>query len=117
MANESIVIFESIKRVNDDNNEFWTARAMARELGYSEYRHFLPVIEKAKLSCKNSGQSIKDHFEDFLDMIELGKTASREMLDIKLSRYACYLIMQNADPSKEIVALGQRSLLRDQHFA
>ena len=107
MANESIVIFESIKRVNDDNNEFWTARAMARELGYSEYRHFLPVIEKAKLSCKNSGQSIKDHFEDFLDMIELGKTASREMLDTKLSRYACYLIMQNADPSKEIVALGQ----------
>ena len=77
MANESIVIFESIKRVNDDNNEFWTARAMARELGYSEYRHFLPVKEKAKLSCKNSGQSIKDHFEDFLDMIELGKTASR----------------------------------------
>ena len=107
MTNEPIVVFENIKRTNELNREFWTARDMARELGYSEYRHFLPVVEKAKVACKNSGQPIKEHFEDFLDMIELGKTASREISDIKLSRYACYLIMQNADPSKEIVALGQ----------
>lgn len=107
MSNEPIIIFESIKKVNEYNSEYWSARDLARELGYSEFRHFLPVIEKAKKSCKNSGQSIKDHFEDFLDMIELGKTASRELTDIRLSRYACYLIMQNADPSKEVVALGQ----------
>ncbi len=107
MTNEPIVVFENIKRSNELSREFWTARDMARELGYSEYRHFLPVVEKAKVACKNSGQPIKEHFEDFLDMIELGKTASREISDIMLSRYACYLIMQNADPSKEIVALGQ----------
>ncbi len=83
MTNQSMMVFESIKRINDDNNEFWTTRDMARELGYSEYRHFLPVVEKAKLSCKNSGQSVKNHFEDFLDMIVLGKTASREMIDTK----------------------------------
>ena len=107
MVNASMVVFEKIKRVNEYNSEYWSARDLARELGYSEYRHFFPVIERAKISCKNSGQSTKDHFEDFLDMIELGKTASREISDVKLSRYACYLIMQNADPSKEIVALGQ----------
>ena len=102
-----MVVFEELKKISNQGIEFWTARDMARELGYSEYRHFLPVIEKAKISCKNSDQSTKDHFEDFLDMIELGKTASRKFSNIKLSRYACYLIMQNADPSKEVVALGQ----------
>lgn len=107
MSNEPIVIFESIKKINEYNSEYWSARDLARELSYSEFRHFSPVVEKAKKSCKNSGQSIKDHFEDSLDMIELGKTASRELVDIRLSRYACYLIMQNADPSKEVVALGQ----------
>lgn len=107
MTNEPIVVFESIKKTNEYNSDYWSARDLARELGYSEYRHFLPVVEKAKLSCKNSGQSIKEHFEDYLDMIELGKTASRELSNVRLSRYACYLIMQNADPSKEIVALGQ----------
>lgn len=104
---DSITVFENIRRTNEYGSEYWTARDLARELGYSEYRHFLPVIKKAKISCKNSDQSIKDHFEDFLDMIELGKTASKKFIDVKLSRYACYLIMQNADPSKEIVALGQ----------
>ena len=102
-----MVVFEELKKINNRGVEFWSARDMARELGYSEYRHFLPVIKKAKISCKNSDQSIKDHFEDFLDMIEVGKTASRKFSNIKLSRYACYLIMQNADPSKGIVALGQ----------
>lgn len=99
--------FELIKKLDDGGNERWSARMLGRRLGYSEYRHFLPVIEKAKIACKNSGQSVVDHFEDYLDMIQLGKTGSREMADINLSRYACYLIMQNADPTKEIVAMGQ----------
>ena len=101
------MVFENIRKTNEYNSEYWSARDLAKILGYSEYRHFLPVVEKAKTSCKNSGQSIHDHFEDSLDMIELGKTASREMSAIRLSRYACYLLMQNADPSNEIVALGQ----------
>lgn len=100
-------VFEKIKKVNKYQSAFWSAREMAKILGYSEYRHFLPVIERAKEACKKSEQLVTDHFDDVLDMITLGKTASRQVQDINLSRYACYLIMQNADPSKEIVALGQ----------
>lgn len=102
-----LVVFEQMKKINEYGAEFWSARELSKILDYSEYRHFSPVIERAKESCKNAGQSTNDHFEDVLDMIELGKTASRKIKDIALSRYACYLIMQNADPSKEIVALGQ----------
>jgi len=76
-------------------------------LDYSEYRHFIPVIARAKEACINSGQPLADHFEDILEMIELGKNARRRSESVKLSRYACYLIVQNADPSKEIVAQGQ----------
>ena len=101
------VIFESIKKMNKHHADFWSARELAKALEYSDYRNFLVVIKKAKESCKNSGQSTNDHFVDVTDMIDLGKTASRSIRDTKLSRYACYLIMQNANPSKEIVALGQ----------
>jgi len=100
-------IFEQIRKVDDNKNEYWSARDMAKVLEYSEYRHFLPVIERAKEACKNSGQTIDDHFEDILEMITTGKTAQREVESVKLSRYACYLIVQNADPGKEVVALGQ----------
>lgn len=96
-------IFEQIKHTDKDGNEYWSARDMAKVLEYSEYRHFLPVIERAKEACANSGQQITDHFEDILEMITTGKTAQREVESVKLSRYACYLIVQNADPSKEIV--------------
>src|SRR5258706_3926131 len=105
--NNTPIIFEKLKRINEHQSAYWSAREMAKTLGYSEYRHFLPVIEKAKEACKNSGQMNSDHFEDVLEMIQLPKTASRKIPDVRLSRYACYLIMQNADPSKEIVALGQ----------
>ena len=71
------------------------------------YRHFLGVIEKAKEACKNSGNQIGDHFEDILDMIVIGKGGRRQVENVRLSRYACYLIVQNADPSKEIIAIGQ----------
>lgn len=100
-------IFEQIKRNDENGNEYWTARDISKVLEYSEYRHFLPVIERAKEACSNSGQLIADHFEDMLDMITTGKTAQRKVESVKLSRYACYLIVQNADPSKEVVALGQ----------
>ena len=80
---------------------------MWKILEYTEYRHFLPVIEKAKIACRNSGQRIEDHFEDILEMVSIGSGAERSVDSVKLSRYACYLIVQNADPSKIIVAQGQ----------
>jgi len=101
------VVFEEIKRINEYQSEYWSARQLAKALEYKDYRNFETVLKKAKEACKNSGQSVKDHFGDVTDMIEVGKTASREITDTQLSRYACYLVVQNSDPSKEIVALGQ----------
>lgn len=100
-------LFESIKHVDDNNNEFWTSRALWKILEYNEYRNFVPVIEKAKTACINSGQRIEDHFVDFHEMVGIGSGAERLVDSVKLSRYACYLIVQNADPSKAIVAQGQ----------
>ncbi len=107
LKNQTQTIFERIKRSDDVENEFWSARELGRVLEYSEFRHFKPVIERAKEACKNSGISILDHFEDILDMVPIGSGAERELKDVRLSRYACYLIVQNADSTKEIVALGQ----------
>jgi DNA-damage-inducible protein D len=107
ITRSGLKIFEQSRKIDERGNEFWTARDLAKILEYSEYRHFLPTLSKAQESCENSKQRLSDHFEDILDMIELAKGAVREVDNIKLSRYACYLIVQNADPSKEIVALGQ----------
>lgn len=100
-------VFEQSKRIDNLRNEYWSARDLAKILEYSEYRHFLPVIERTKEACVNSGYEVSDHFEDVLEMVSIGKTAQREVNSVKLSRYASYLIVQNADPSKEIVAQGQ----------
>ena len=99
--------FEQIRRVNDAGNEYWSSRDFARILGYVNYRHFLAVIEKARTACFNSGQRVEDHFVGIDDMIAVGKGARRPVKTVLLSRYACYLVVQNADPSKEIVAVGQ----------
>ena len=107
LSKRAQTIFEQIRQVDENGNEFWSARELGKVLEYSEFRHFIPVIDRAKEACKNSGFSVSDHFEDILDMIALGKGAKRSVDNIKLSRYACYLIVQNADPSKEIVATGQ----------
>ncbi len=107
ITTKTLSLFETIRQTDKNGNEYWTARQLAKVLEYSEYRHFLPVLERAKEACVNSGQKITDHFEDILEMIGLAKTAQREVESIKLSRYACYLTVQNADPSKEVVALGQ----------
>ena len=99
--------FEGIRRVDTEGTEFWLARQLARVLEYSEYRHFLPAIERAKEACKQSGYAVDDHFEDVLDMVEIGSGALRKVDDIRLTRYACYLIVQNGDPSKPVIANGQ----------
>lgn len=107
LSNQKLNLFEQIRQTDENGNEYWSARDLSKALEYSEYRHFIPVIERAKEACVNSGQQITYHFEDILEMITTGKTAQRKVESVKLSRYACYLIVQNADPSKEIVALGQ----------
>jgi DNA-damage-inducible protein D len=104
LANPNQTVFEQIKRLDENKNEYWTARDLSKVLEYSEYRHFKPVIDRAKEACRNSGNEVLNHFEDVLDMIDLGKGAKREIDNVKLSRYASYLIVQNADPGKEIVA-------------
>lgn len=99
--------FEGLKEIDEEGNEFWMARKLSKILEYSEYRHFLPVIEKAKDACRNSGHVVSDHFEDWLGMVEIGSGAQREIPDVRLSRYACYLIVQNGDPAKPVIANGQ----------
>ncbi len=99
--------FERIKRVNSAGNESWSARDLARVLEYAGFRNFQPVIEKAKEACINSGHAVADHFAEIRNMVGIGSGAQREVEDWALSRYACYLVIQNADPSKPLVALGQ----------
>jgi DNA-damage-inducible protein D len=104
-------VFEEIKHVNKYGKEFWSARELYKFLGYTEYGKFLPAIERAKEACKNSGQTISDHFAHASEMIKIAsgteKEAVREVDNYKLSRYACYLIAQNGDPRKEEIALAQ----------
>ena len=103
----SKLTFENIKRINEYGQEYWSSRELAKILGYTDYRNFLSVIEKAKEACKNSEHKVSDHFVDTTEMVQIGSGAERELDTVNFSRYACYLIVQNADPSKEIVALGQ----------
>lgn len=107
IATQHHATFEGIRHVDAQGNEFWLARPLAKVLDYSEYRHFLPVLERAREACGNSGQPFADHFEDILEMVEIGSGARRELPDVRLSRYACYLIVQNGDPSKVVIANGQ----------
>jgi DNA-damage-inducible protein D len=111
MANELSkkpeTIFEQIRQVDEYGNEYWGARQLAKALDYTDFRNFLSVIGKAKEACKNSGHEVENHIVDFNEMVPIGSGAQREMESYKLSRYACYLIVQNADPTKEIVATGQ----------
>lgn len=90
-----------------DGIEFWFARDLQNLLDYGEWRNFLNVIEKAKTACKMSGQDIQDHFVDINKKVKIGSEAEREIDDIMLTRYACYLIAQNGDPRKEQIAFAQ----------
>lgn len=107
LSQQHLATFEGLRHTDAKGNEYWLARPLAKALDYSEYRHFLPVVERAKEACGNSGHPVADHFEDVLEMVEIGSGARRELPDVRLSRYACYLIVQNGDPGKPVIANGQ----------
>jgi DNA-damage-inducible protein D len=99
--------FEASRHSDAKGEEYWLARELAALLDYVQYRNFLQVVEKAREACRNSGRREQDHFADISKMVEIGSGAYRPVEDLQLSRYACYLIVQNADPGKPIIALGQ----------
>lgn len=98
--------FENIKHIDENGVEFWYARELQNILEYMEWRNFNQVIDKAKIACENSGKRVVANFVDVNKTVQLN-FGTREITDIKLSRYACYLIVQNGDPRKEVIALGQ----------
>ena len=99
--------FEGIRHVDEAGNEYWFARELAPLLDYQDWRNFMQVVEKARLACQQSEYVADDHFGDVTKMVGIGSGAKREIADVRLSRYACYLIVQNGDPSKPVIANGQ----------
>ncbi|MCL2447138.1 MAG: DNA damage-inducible protein D [Oscillospiraceae bacterium] len=101
------VSFEQIKQTKPDGTAFWSARDLANVLEYTQWRNFANVIEKAMLACRNSGFEVAHHFAEVSKMIQMPKGATKAVPDYELTRYACYLIVQNGDPRKKRIALGQ----------
>lgn len=99
--------FEAIRKSDEAGREYWSARNLGPLLDYKEWRNFYKVIAKAIISCEASGHPSADHFVETNKMVELGSGASRNLEDFHLSRYACYLVVQNGDPSKPVIAAGQ----------
>ena len=102
--NESI--FESIKHIDENRKEYWEARELQKVLDYKEWRKFEGVINKAKIACEGSKIRVSDHFVGADKIVKAGAT-TKEIFDLRLTRYACYLIAQNADSRKQVIALAQ----------
>ena len=98
--------FENLKKIKD-SVECWSARDLYPVLGYATWQKFEAILKKAMIACKNSQISVFDHFNQTVKLIDIGKGGQREMRDYLLTRYACYLVIQNADPNKEVIALAQ----------
>ena len=107
VAQQHHATFEGIRQVDADANEFWSARDLAPLLEYQDWRNFMQVVDKARLACEHSGRPVADHFGDVTKMVGIGSGAQRPVPDVHLSRYACYLIVQNGDPGKPVIANGQ----------
>ena len=99
--------FEEIRNVREDGTEFWYARELSKVLQYTKWENFAKAIRRAMIACKNSCYNTSDHFPEARKMVEIGSNTKRPLLDYELSRYACYLIVQNGDPKKEVIALAQ----------
>lgn len=102
-----VATFEDASHVDEDGIEFWYARSVSKLLEYYDYRNFLNIVEKAKTACRLVGQEVENHFVDVTDMVPIGSDALREIDNVKLTRYACYLIAQNGDPRKRPIAFAQ----------
>ncbi|MDR3282110.1 MAG: DNA damage-inducible protein D [Candidatus Methanoplasma sp.] len=107
LESEEYRSFESIRHVREDGSEYWVARELAPVLEYTKWENFAKVVDRAMLACKNSGYAVTGHFPEVRKTIDMPKTASKSVIDYDLTRYACYLIVQNGDPRKEVIALGQ----------
>ena len=107
LENINETVFESIKHFDENGNEYWYARELQKALEYNKWENFEKVIEKAKLSCLNSNYGLQDHFPDVRKMVDIGSNTLRNIVDYKLSRYACYLITQNGDSRKKVIGLAQ----------
>jgi DNA-damage-inducible protein D len=107
IAKNNLSIFEQIKHTDENGNEFWMARQLSKALDYADFRNFTGVIEKAIEACKNSGHNPLEHLVETNEVINAGKGSVQNYPSYKLSRYACYLVVQNADPTKEVIAQGQ----------
>ncbi len=100
-------LFENIKHIDENGNEYWLARELMPLLEYNKWERFSNAIEYAKTSCIKSGYNVSDHFPEVGKLVQIGSKTNRKLKDYKLSRYACYLIVQNGDSRKEAIALGQ----------
>lgn len=99
--------FEDIKHINEDGQEFWYARELQHVLEYAQWRYMKETVERARLACENSGLNPDDHFAEIRKMVPIGSGAERAVEDYMLSRFACYLVVMNGDPRKEVIAVGQ----------
>ena len=99
--------FEDIKHTDENGVEFWYARELMPILQYSNWQNFEKIVNKAKISCENSNINVLDHFTDISKMVQIGSGAERKQQDYELTRYACYLIAQNGDSRKKVIALAQ----------
>lgn len=107
LVNMGITFFENIKHIDKYGNEYWYARELQHALDYKEWRKFVGAIQKAKFACDNSSINTNNHFAVQRKMVGIGSKTQRKVIDYKLSRYACYLIVMNGNPKKEIITLGQ----------
>lgn len=107
IAHQHHATFEGIRQQDEMGEEFWSARDLAPLLEYQDWRNFMQVVDKARVACEQAGNTTEDHFGDTTKMVPIGSGAQRPVADVHLSRYACYLIVQNGDPSKPVIANGQ----------
>ena len=105
--NNKCADFEETKQLNDQGKEFWSARDLSRILNYSEYRNFLPLIEKAKIVCNNEGKCKENHFVEVHEMVTIGSSAHRRVKSYALTSYACYQLMKLLDPQKSLATVGK----------